>query len=51
VASETCYKVELSILGPGAVNVGKDGSMRLKLALVCAALGTVAALVGGSPWW
>jgi len=51
VASETCYKVELSILGPGAVNVGKDGSMRLKLAFVCAALGTVAAFVAGTPWW
>jgi hypothetical protein len=50
VASETCYKVELSILGPGAVNVGKDGSMRLKLVVLCAALGGLAALVAGTPW-
>jgi hypothetical protein len=42
----------LSILGPGAVNVvRKDGSMRLKLAVLCAALGTAAALVAGGPWW
>jgi hypothetical protein len=40
--------------GPGSVRFqtpGKDGpAMKARLILLCASLGTIAALVGGFPW-